>query len=205
LTTTEEDLRGEHRYQLDPQARILGNIVDANTGSAITRYQYRVSGPVQRVSSAVSVSGAFEVDQLPAGAYTVVVEADGYEAGTQELVSVDVGQTVKNVVIRMKPAGTIVGRVYGGRSANMTIVAFSEDQEGESRGSVAEDGSFSLSDLVSGTYTLTLVDEDGATRGEAQSIRVQSGGVTRGVEISMMPSNVGEGVDGLSEAQERRF
>jgi carboxypeptidase family protein len=191
LIVTEEDIRGDHRYRLEPQARILGSIVDAASGRPVPKYQYTVSGPLRRQASAVSVSGAFEVDQLPPGTYSLAFDAAGYEPGSIESVSVESGETMRNLVVRMKQAGSIVGRIQGGALAGVVIVrARDRDSRLEAEAVVSEDGGFSFDDLPSGSYTLTAVGdgEQGELRGEIQDVRVESGGVTRNIDIVLAPA-----------------
>jgi hypothetical protein len=210
LMTTEEDLRGEHQYRLEPQARILGNILDANSGTPITRYRYSLEGAMHRQSWAVSVSGAFEVDQLAAGTYALSVHADGYEETSVSGIDVASGQTVQGVQVRMRPAGTIVGRVRGGGQGEMIAQAWDQDGRLEEEQAVAEDGAFSLAGVRSGTYTIIVVasGETGAMRGEVQNVRVESGAVTGGIEVSLEPSTPTneEGIEsiGPGEIRERR-
>jgi hypothetical protein len=191
LSVTEDDVRGERRYRLEPEARIQGNIVDAATGRAITKYQYDVRGPVRRQASAVSISGAFEIDQLTPGVYAMTVEASGYETSSLEGVAVEKGQIVKGLVIRMKPAGAIVGQIRGAAIAGVIIVhAWDQAKQLEAEAVAADDGHFSFNDLPTGTYTLTAFgdgDDHGELRGEVQDVRVESGAVTKDIEIIVAP------------------
>lgn len=189
LMTIEETISTSHRYQLEAQGRILGTIVDATTGGPVTRYQYIVSGPAHRQASAVSVSGSFEVDQLPAGTYGLSIDAEGYEAGQVESIVVSAGERVDNVVVRLRPAGTIVGRVLGAHSGTVIIHAWGRESQLEAEAIAGEDGRFSIGDLPGGRYTLTAFaeDDEGEVRGEVSDVSVESGGVTQGVEIALAP------------------
>lgn len=186
----EETIGLNHTYELESQARILGVITDAATGGPVTRYEYSVAGPVRRSAGAVSISGSFEVDQLPAGNYSLSIDAEGYESAFVESIAVAAGQTVENIQVRLKPAGSIVGRIVGGRPGATVIHAWEEEKRLEANGVVGEDGAFSLDDLPSGTYTITAISEggDGELRGEARNVSVQSGAVTRNVEIALRPA-----------------
>lgn len=189
LVVTENEIHGDHRYQLEAQGRIMGTILDASTGGPVTRYQYAVSGPARRSAGAVSISGAFEVDQLPAGDYSLSIDAEGYESSFTESIAVASGETVQNVVVRLKPAGAIVGRIRGARGSGTVIHAWDQESRLEAEAVVSDDGAFSIDDLPSGTYTLTAVGEgtEGELRGEVQNITVRSGAVTRDIEIAMSP------------------
>lgn len=187
--TTENTIGTAHRYELEAQGRILGMITDAGTGGPVTRYQYAVAGPTRRSAGAVSISGSFEVDQLPAGNYSLSIDAEGYESAFIESITVGEGQTVDNIAVRLKPAGAIVGRIRGARAASVVVHAWDQESRLEAEAIVAEDGGFSIDDLPSGTYTLTAVSEGegGQLRGEVQNVTVKSGDVTRGVEIALLP------------------
>jgi hypothetical protein len=187
--TTEQQVGVDHRYELEAQGRILGVIVDAISGGPVTRYQYAVAGPTRRSAGAVSISGSFEVDQLPAGNYSLSIDAEGYESAFVESITVSEGQTVEGVTVRLKPAGAIVGRVRGGSPGNVIVHAWDQESRLEAEAMVSEDGGFSIDDLPSGTYTLTAVAEstEGELRGEVQNVTVQSGSVTRGIEIALSP------------------
>ncbi|MCK6551754.1 carboxypeptidase-like regulatory domain-containing protein [Myxococcota bacterium] len=190
LNVTEEQIGTNHRYQLEPEGKILGTIVDAVTGAPVTRYEYAVAGPVHRQSGAVSLSGSFEVDQLPAGTYTVYVDAEGFESAVVESVIVSPGETVKNVTVRLRPSGGIAGHVRGAAGGGSLVIhAVGASAEVEAQAEVGEDGGFNLDDLPSGTYTLIAVGEDGEgeVRGELANVSVESGRVTRDVEIVVAP------------------
>jgi hypothetical protein len=191
LMVVEEMVGTAHTYELEAQGRILGVITDAATGGPVTRYEYAVAGPVRRSAGAVSISGSFEVDQLPAGNYSLSIDAEGYESTFIESIAVEAGQTVDNIPVRLKPAGSIVGRILGGRAGSIVVQAWEEEKRLEASGAVAEDGAFSLEDLPSGTYTITAISEgtDGELRGEARNVSVQSGAVTRNVEIALRPGS----------------
>jgi hypothetical protein len=195
LVALEQAVGTGHAYHLEPQGRILGTILDAASGGPVTRYQYAVLGPVRRQASAVSISGAFEVDQLPQGNYALTLDADGYESGSIDAIPVGLGETVENIVVRLQPAGSIVGRVRGPIPAGMTVHARGQDRSLEAEAVIAEDGAFSLSDLPSGKYTLSAVGvgEEGEVRGEVENVLVESGSITRDIEILVAPVASGPG------------
>lgn len=195
FVTTEETIGTAHRYELEAQGRILGVITDASTGGPVTRYQYAVAGPTRRSAGAVSVSGSFEVDQLPAGNYSLSIDAEGYESTFIESINVGEGQTVDNIAVRLKPAGSIVGRVRGARPAGVIVHAWDSETKLGAEAVVADDGGFSIEDLPSGTYTVTAISEGegGPLRGEVQNVVVKSGDVTRGVEIALSPAEAPPG------------
>lgn len=189
LTTIEQAIGGEHRYLLEAEGRILGSIVDASSGGPITRYQYSVEGPVRRQSAAVSISGAFEIDQLPKGAYTIAIDAEGYASETVPPISIGPGETVSDLVVRLRPAGSIVGHVRGPSAGVMVVHAWDQESQLEGEAVVSADGAFSLNDLPSGMYTLTAYgdSEHGELRGETKNVAVESGGVTKDIEILVAP------------------
>jgi hypothetical protein len=187
LTIQEKDIAGAREYRLEAPGRILGRIVDAATGQPITRYGYRVRGPVRMRNYAVSLSGSLEIEQLPPGSYTLVVEADDYQPALVEGIVVSLGQDVQGVEVRMRRGGTIEGRVHGAPNAEILVQAFIGD-EGEPEfeaGTVAgNDGGFKLENLREGAYTLVAVA--GSAHGEIQNVLVSGEGTVRGVEIQLV-------------------
>lgn len=186
LTESEVELRGEHEYRLDPPGRIIGTITDAETGAPVTEYAYRLSGPVRMRNVAVSLSGAIELDQLPPGGYALTVRAEGYETATVDGLMVGLGETVRNVAISMRRGGTIAGRLVGARGdGEVLIQAFfrSGNQEPSFEGGavVAEDGSFIISSLKAGLYSLVAVGPGLA--GRADGIDLAPGAVVDGIEV----------------------
>lgn len=103
-------------------ARISGRVVAADTGTPLRRAQVRIGSPDVRVNRTVGTDaeGRFEVADLPAGRYSLMVTRDGYvslQFGQQrpfepgrplELTN---GQVVERVDFALPRGSVISGRV----------------------------------------------------------------------------------------------
>ena len=71
----------------------------------------------------------------------------------------------------------------------MIVHAWDRASRLEAEAVVGEDGKFSISDLPSGVYTLTAVGDgdQGEVRGEIDNVTVESGAVTKDIEIAVGP------------------
>lgn len=188
LAVVERELAGERTYRLEPQARIEGRLVDALTGGPVTRYAWAVRGPIHRWGEAVSVSGAFEADQLSAGIYTLSIEAEGYEPVQLEGVVAEAGGRRSSLEIRLRPAGGVRGLVRGGEGAVM-VQAWNARGELEAEAAAGPDGSFALTDLSSGLFRLVAGGPSprGALLGTLDNVPVESGRFTEGIELRVAP------------------
>jgi len=98
---------------------IEGKVVDARSGEPLRKVQVQIfgrsaesQGPHSMVTGA---DGTFEFDGLAAGRYTVMLERAGYvQAGSsaeQKTLTVQAGQNLSGVVLRMQAAGIITGKI----------------------------------------------------------------------------------------------
>ncbi len=78
-------------------AGITGSVVDANSGEAVPN----ATVTLNETSVTTDEYGAFTIEELEAGSYTLTVEAEGYEAAEQ---SVDVTEEGANVEITLQPS-----------------------------------------------------------------------------------------------------
>lgn len=163
--------------------------------------------PVEVLTEA---DGTFTLAGLEDGPYRVVAEAAGH---TFAETTAEAGR--KQLVLVLKPVGTIVGRAVDDRGQPLDGVRASADTGGdfeagrqfaESEASVGEGGGFRLSDLPAGTYAVTIaaperlsatlpavVVAEGQTA-DVGTVRLESGGVVRGTVVDAD----GDGVAGAS-------
>ncbi|MFO0723761.1 MAG: carboxypeptidase regulatory-like domain-containing protein [Myxococcota bacterium] len=170
--------------------KIQGTVVDAETGTPIQEYEAVALGPITQPSSAVSVSGALELDQLAPGSYRVLVRAAGHSVERVENVIVSAGATTQIGELRLKKTGSISGRVTGGYAARV----IAEGDNGTKQASlVDEDGSFLLSELGPGVYRLEGLGS--GLRGHVDGVRVGTGAEIRDVVIPLVPSGSSPAVE----------
>lgn len=78
-------------------ASVTGSVVDANSGEAIPNATITYN----EESVTTDEYGAFTIEELEAGSYTLTVEAEGYESAEQ---SVEVTEEGANVEIALQPS-----------------------------------------------------------------------------------------------------
>ncbi len=137
-------------------------------------------GPVKDRFDLTDSGGQFRLPNLPAGAYTLTVTADGFLAATQQGVTVTAGQQATQDFTLTADAngggGAISGKVRdpeGGELADVRVTVI----EGPSVGQVATtdaEGDYTLSRLPVGTYTVRF------TRSGFQDLTISGQAVVQG-------------------------
>ena len=98
-------------------------------------------------------------------------------------------QQVEGMQIQLRPGGTIAGRVRGRLDEGEVLVqAFlGTDQEArfENGALVAPDGSFMVTNLAEGLYTLVAIGP--GQRGVVRDVQVNPGGIANNIEIELQP------------------
>lgn len=85
------------RTEIATFASVTGSVVDANSGEAIPN----ATVTVNETSATTDEYGAFTIEELEAGSYTLIVEAEGYESAEQ---SVEVTEEGAAVEITLQPS-----------------------------------------------------------------------------------------------------
>jgi hypothetical protein len=181
-----EVLPGFLELTLDPAGKILGQVVDAASGTPIVEYHYRVDGPVRLRNQAVSTSGSIEIEQLPPGTYRLELRAEGYAPLRVDGVGVGLGETVSGLRFAMRRGGVVDGVVTGAPpGAEILIQAQRTADQGFENGAlVDEDGTFHVDNLPAGDYELVAVSP--GMRGRAGPVHVAEGAVVTGVRVELV-------------------
>ena len=133
-----------------PRASIDGVVIRAGTDEPIAgaRVTVATAGAGARSTippAATDRDGRFSIKDLPAGVYTLTVLSNGYarhsygqrQAGGQgALISLTEGQSIRNVSIRLTPAGNVSGHVRNARGrpvpgANVELVRRTYNSRGQ--------------------------------------------------------------------------
>ncbi len=213
--------------------RILGRAVDAQSGRPLTEYAVSYEpersggGGIFRIVNRMagqrltgmgektevrSDDGTFQLDDVPPGTWSVVVEAKGYQSAHAGNVVVEEGGTVQNVEVKVSLGASLKGRVSdvtsgqpvagatvthgaaGGGGGPMAVIAAASAEE---ETATDADGAFTLDGLVPGKVSLTVKHPDYSDA--HQTVDVKEG--TAGVEIKLTPGSALGGVV-LSDAQQ---
>ena len=158
--------------ELPPGGRVTGRVVDQSSGKPLTDFQAGISlsrsggGRVMlmppQLEPFTSDDGTFTLENVPAGAMTLVAEAPGYASGRAN-VTIEEGKTVEDVEVALQPAVRLYGRVTGADGGPLAGVEVSPAPAAVSGGG----GAFgfmsdSATTNAAGEYSL-----DGLTAGEA--------------------------------------
>jgi len=130
-------------------------------------------------------SGAYRIDGIPAGTVSVAANASGYVPSSQDIVMPLGGSILLNFVL-ISQNGSISGHVYHStfhsalnntnvsvRVSSFTITVMS-----------GSDGSYNLTNLPEGTYTLTA-DREGFLSASIADVVVTRGNRTVGVDFNL--------------------
>ncbi len=213
--------------------RITGRAVDAQTGRPIPEYAVSYEpersggGGVFRIVNRMagqrltgmgektevrSDEGTFQLDDVPPGTWSVVVEAKGYQSARAGNVVLEEGKTVQDVEVKVSLGSALRGRVLdavSGRPVPNATVTHS--MAGTGGGPLAllagaasdeetvtdADGAFALDGLVPGRVSLTVKHPDYSDAN--QTIDVKEGTAT--AEIKLTPGSALGGLV-LSDAQQ---
>ncbi|MAB88274.1 MAG: hypothetical protein CMJ90_02300 [Planctomycetes bacterium] len=208
--------------QLTPSPRILGRVVDSETGDPVTRFtiasspqpnpMYLPPHTKQRFSD--REDGSFEYLDARAGKHHLIVQSPGYAGGRSEPIQVEAGASAVGVVVEMvrgaKVSGTLIGTdgapvtgaevsLIPGRNNNLPPNPFTDaiSKQLKSRGSrramTEIDGRFHLDNVLGGKYHVSATHEDYAAM-ESPEIEV---GDTGHVEVGPFSMARGGVIEGL--------
>ena len=207
--------------------QIRGRVVDAESGKPIPDFEVRYApdaqggmrfvmrmgsgrqrGPLERQSFHAD-DGAFALDDVPAGRWTVEAFAPGYQSGSAAGVTVAEGDAAEGVEVRLSRGSVVSGRVLESRSGRPVLGATvrAEQAGGEGRMMVMRmgseggeleslsdaDGRYEIAGLAPGGWTLTATHPDwseATTRVEIKEgpavadIRVGRGGAVAGTVLA---------------------
>jgi Carboxypeptidase regulatory-like domain len=154
------------------EGRVLTTSGDPAPGAALQLSL--IAGPPPPISSTAGGDGSFLLDRIPPGRYTLSAHKNGfltqdYNTGRSDspagaTIALAAGQEVKDLVIRLTPAGVITGRVIdpeGDPMAQAQVTAYRATYlGGRQRFAVAanarsdDQGNFRLANLRPGRYLL---------------------------------------------------
>jgi uncharacterized GH25 family protein/uncharacterized protein (DUF2141 family) len=115
--------------------RVSGRVVEKNSSKPVTSFQAGLStsrggggggmmmGPPQ-LRDFTSDDGSFVLENVPAGAMTLVVNAPGYASGRLNI-TVEEGKTVSDIEVPLDPGVKLVGRVTGSSGQPLSDVSVS--------------------------------------------------------------------------------
>jgi Carboxypeptidase regulatory-like domain len=171
---------------------IRGRVVDADSGRPVpdfeVRYQPDAQGGMRFVMRAGgrgrgafegrsfhTDDGAFVLENVPAGRWTVEASASGYQSGSASGVTVDEDESADGVEVRLSKGGVISGHVLESRTGRPILDATVEAtlSSGEPRmrfgfgggqqdnsASTDADGRYEIGGLAPGTWALTASQPD---------------------------------------------
>ncbi|WP_153392994.1 S8 family serine peptidase [Ornithinicoccus halotolerans] len=169
---------------------VTGTVTDAEDGDPVTGATVSVAGSDREVVT--GDDGTFTV-RLEPGSYDLQAEAFGYEAGTVEDVEVT-EETFTEVALELAPAprGDIAGSVTFVESGDGVPGATVEvlDVPVTFADTTAEDGSYTISEVPEGSYTVA-VDRAGFSNPAPAQVTVVAGEtVTLDFELDPAPQTV---------------
>ncbi|MGV0372777.1 carboxypeptidase regulatory-like domain-containing protein [Corynebacterium pilbarense] len=126
-------------------------------------------GKGNRVETTTDDNGNVNVDKLPAGDYTVTVEADGYSKGESK-VRVNPGESASFPEVRVKQLpGSVSGSVkdQDGDPVKGAKVVIDDGKGNRVETTTDDNGKVNVDKLPAGDYTVT-VEADGYSKGESK-------------------------------------
>jgi hypothetical protein len=152
---------------------ITGTVTDAATGQPVAGA--RVSVP--RLSATTASNGSYTISGLPAGSYRVTVSDYGYQ--TQ----------ASTVALTGSPHASVSGTVTAAAGTAWPLYAQVSWSDGAGHSGTAyttpSTGTYSLSLLDNGSYTLTITPLDPGYQRATQTVRLGTSNLTRNVSLGI--------------------
>ena len=145
-------------------------------------------------SEELGSEGTFSLDNVPAGGYTLNVNANSFDEYSESIEVTDGENTEVNVVLLLEETGAISGSVIdlGDGSpineANVTVTLFSSIYTFENSIITGEEGLFFIDQLPVGIYTLN-VSAEGYLEEIVNDIVVESSTITSDTNIILTPES----------------
>jgi protocatechuate 3,4-dioxygenase beta subunit len=208
--------------------RITGTAMDANDGHPLEEFQVayepdRGRGPLRGVARGAargpgqawvqsSLDGTFALEDVPAGTWSVVVTAPGYQPARAGGVTVEEGSTRSGVEVRAAKGATVKGHVADAQTgASVADASVSLLQSGASTGlgamlgdtSVDEawtdaDGRFEIGGVAPGKQSLRVTHPDYTET--TTTVQVAADGASAGIRLATGNGIVGSVVTDAGQA-----
>lgn len=197
---------------MQPRSAVHGQVVDASTGSPITRFTVQLrqaidgaagttQGLEQTQKRVEDPEGRFKIFAPTAGNYLVEAIAPGYADTYSDPFDATLGSDAVGITVRMTRGGTIVGRVVDGNGkpiAGAVVEShddmWSDDAFWQALGDIGDgsdrsttsgsDGTFELSGLTPAKYQLVVRHKEYA-RENVREIDVAEGQEVRVKDIAL--------------------
>lgn len=145
---------------------ISGTVTDAATQQPVKRAMinlWNATASIQSSAASTDSSGAFHIDHLAAGKWTISASHPDYPtpgSGSSKTVDVASGETTSSINLTLLPGASITGQVTdedGDPMQGCFVAVHSPDHPNQQRGSVPsdEDGQYHISRLSSGKYLVS--------------------------------------------------
>ncbi|HIG11103.1 MAG TPA: carboxypeptidase regulatory-like domain-containing protein [Planctomycetes bacterium] len=169
--------------------RVIGKTGESVEGAEVLAMSYTNSSRACRDMVLTDSDGAFTLDSLSPGQYTLAVRAVGYRPGHESRVKTG----ASGLLIQLSPQATIIGRVLAnGESATNFKVRLRQTYENNPATSAVgdeiafenSDGSFMLDSVQPGTYVVQAIAE-GYAPSYSDGFRVGMGMPVKGVIVHL--------------------
>lgn len=161
-----------------PKPSVKGKVVDIKSGQPIRKVNIEVMGGAgetfERRSATTSADGAFSIDDLKPGRYTVTFERSGFvqtaASRRANTFTLQPGQSLSGLLFKLQAAGVISGRIVDadgdpmgqvGVSAMMTGRAPGMGRNASSAGATNDLGEYRIANLSPGKYWILAAPSQG--------------------------------------------
>jgi len=134
---------------------ISGTAVDSVTGAPLGKVLVEVTG----ASTTTDAHGHFTLSSLPPGQYQLTGARNGYLEATGNLVTLEAGQSVKDVQFKLDPFGVIAGTVRdsdGEPMAGIAVTVSRLQYDSHGRRRISREGTADTDDL--GQYRIPFLE-----------------------------------------------
>jgi hypothetical protein len=189
---------------------VEGRVVNGATGDSVRRAAVSVRRPGEIYTVETNSSGAFRVDGLTAGPFTLSVSRAGYlPAGGREF-EIGYEARISGIVVSLTPVAVISGRVVdadgdpiSGATVRAVAYAYVEGrrQLRMARSTTSDDrGQYRLFDLTPGRYFIQASRAGGSPGGRVFGYHPAASDLARAAAVDAAPGVEARGTDVLARA-----
>ncbi|MBE0481572.1 MAG: carboxypeptidase regulatory-like domain-containing protein [Dehalococcoidia bacterium] len=127
-------------------------------------------------------NGCYSIIEVPEGTYMVTASASGYNSASQQVTVTAGGTTVANIALKMQDSfisGSVSDALTGSAISGAVV------SDGVRTTTTAADGSYTICDVPSGTYTVTA--QAAGYQSASQTLTVEGEQTTATLDFSLSP------------------
>ncbi|HXK37178.1 MAG TPA: carboxypeptidase-like regulatory domain-containing protein [Candidatus Paceibacterota bacterium] len=186
---------------LSQNGSISGHVFNAVTEVPIANASVSVLIGSVTLTVATDVGGGYNITSVPEGTYSVTASKQGFFPETVTNIEVTRGNRTEGVDFHLQERPTTLSGVV--RSGTLLVVGVNVTIEGTTYYNISgSDGSYVISNLTAGTYTVVVIKAGYATQTISDLVIVSGTETVLNIDLVGLPGAILRGVVYLSDSQQ---